>query len=77
MQFIVDYWPYMAALLPTVGVAFLFYWIIRYMLEADRSERKAIARWNAEHGDALMGNRQPIRDEKSTGEDSLGESRGS
>ncbi|HBO54791.1 hypothetical protein N5P18_10160 [Janibacter terrae] len=48
MEFINEYWPYAAALLPTVGVAFLFYWIIRYMLEADRSERKALAKWNAE-----------------------------
>src|SRR5699024_9773359 len=38
--FIAEYWPYAAALLPTVGVVFLFYWIIRYMIEADRSERK-------------------------------------
>lgn len=43
-------WPYVATLLPTVGVAFLFYWIIRYMLEADRRERKAIAAWRKEHG---------------------------
>ena len=49
MDFINDWWPYAAALLPTVGVAFLFYWIIRYMIEADRRERKALAQWNAEH----------------------------
>ncbi|KRE37422.1 hypothetical protein ASG73_06995 [Janibacter sp. Soil728] len=49
MDFINEYWPYVAALLPTVGVAFLFYWIIRYMIEADRSERKALAKWNADH----------------------------
>lgn len=49
MDFINDWWPYAAALLPTVGVAFLFYWIIRYMIEADRRERKALAEWNADH----------------------------
>ncbi|UUZ44208.1 DUF2730 domain-containing protein [Janibacter limosus] len=49
MDFINEYWPYVAALLPTLGVAFLFYWIIRYMIEADRSERKALAKWNADH----------------------------
>ncbi|MEK4241906.1 lysyl-tRNA synthetase [Janibacter sp. FSL W8-0316] len=49
MEFITEYWPYAAALLPTVGVAFLFYWIIRYMMEADRRERKALADWKAEH----------------------------
>ena len=48
MDLINEYWPYAAALLPTVGVAFLFYWIIRYMIEADRSERKALAKWNSQ-----------------------------
>lgn len=52
MDFINDYWPYAAALLPTVGVAFLFYWIIRYMIEADRAERKALAKWNTERNAA-------------------------
>ena len=41
--------PYLATLLPTVGVAFLFYWIIKYMIEADRRERKALAAWRKEH----------------------------
>lgn len=41
--------PYLLALLPTVGVAFLFYWIIKYMIEADRRERKALAAWRKEH----------------------------
>lgn len=57
MEFINEYWPYAAALLPTVGVAFLFYWIIRYMMEADRRERKALAEWKANH---------PKNDEEST-----------
>ena len=77
MQFIIDYWPYAAALLPTVGVAFLFYWIIRYMVEADRSERKAIAHWNKEHGDDLKGNRPPLNQQKPPADDSLGDSRDS
>ena len=78
MEFVVDYWPYAAALLPTLGVAFLFYWIIRYMIEADRSERKAIARWNQEHGDDLKGNRHPVIPTRtSADDDSLGESRDS
>ena len=74
MQFIVDYWPYAAALLPTLGVAFLFYWIIRYMIEADRGERKAIAKWNKEHGDDLKGNRGPANTQKPGDDDSLGNS---
>ena len=52
MDIIEQVWPYVAALIPTVGVAFLFYWVVRYMIEADRSERKALAKWNAEHGEA-------------------------
>lgn len=43
-------WPYLAASLPTIGVAFLFYWVVRYMIQADRSERQALARWNLDHG---------------------------
>ena len=58
--FIAEYGPYLAALLPSFGVGYLFYWIIRYMIEADRSERKAMAKWNAEHGDNVKGNRQPL-----------------
>lgn len=75
--FITEYWPYLAALLPTVGVAYLFYWIIRYMIEADRSERKAIAKWNTEHGDNIRGNRQPLPPKKGPVDNSLGDSRDS
>lgn len=43
--------PYVAALLPTIGVAFLFYYVMKYILEGDRRERLAQARWErAEHG---------------------------
>ena len=77
-EFINEYWPYAAALLPTIGVAFLFYRIIRYMIEADRSERKAIAQWNKERGDDVRGNRDPvIPTRKPDGDDSLGESKDS
>lgn len=40
--------PYIAALLPTVGVAFLFYFVIKYILEGDRRERLAQSKWEAE-----------------------------
>ena len=76
-EFINEYWPYAAALLPTIGVAFLFYWIIRYMVEADRSERKAIAQWNKEHGDDVRGNRDPVIPTRKADKDSLGDSRDS
>ena len=45
-------WPYLTTLLPTAGVAFLFYWIVKYMIEADRRERKALAQWRKEHEEA-------------------------
>jgi len=33
--------------LPTAGVAFLFYVVIKAMLEGDRNERLAHSRWEA------------------------------
>jgi hypothetical protein len=38
----------LGALLPSAGVAFLFYLIIKAMLEGDRRERLAHSRWEAE-----------------------------
>ena len=38
----------LGALLPSAGVAFLFYVIIKAMLEGDRRERLAHSRWEAE-----------------------------
>ena len=40
--------PYVLALLPTVGVAWLFYIIIKNILEGDRRERVAQAKWEAQ-----------------------------
>jgi hypothetical protein len=42
--------PYLLALAPTVGIATLFYFIMRTIIEGDRRERMAQARWEAEHG---------------------------
>lgn len=41
-------WPYLWALAPTIGVGFLFYHIIKYILEGDRRERLAQAQWEAQ-----------------------------
>jgi hypothetical protein len=38
----------LGALLPSAGVAFLFYVIIKAMLEGDRRERLAHSRWQAD-----------------------------
>jgi hypothetical protein len=40
----------LGALLPSAGVAFLFYLIIKAMLEGDRRERLAHSRWEADQG---------------------------
>ena len=37
--------PYVAALLPTVAVAVLFYFLIKTILEGDRRERLAQSKW--------------------------------
>lgn len=41
-------WPYLAAILPTICVAALFYFIMKNILEGDRKERLAQSRWEAE-----------------------------
>ena len=42
-----DFLKYVAALVPSAGVGFLFYLVIRGMLEGDRRERLALSRWEA------------------------------
>lgn len=41
-------WPYIAALIPSAGVGFLFYVVMKNVIEGDRNERLAQARWEAE-----------------------------
>lgn len=43
-----EFWPYLAALLPSAGVAWLFYLVIKNMIEGDRKERLAHSQWEAE-----------------------------
>jgi hypothetical protein len=38
-----------AALLPTICVAILFYFLIKAIIEGDRRERLAQNKWDAEH----------------------------
>ena len=40
--------PYIAALLPTVAVSMLFYFLIKTILEGDRRERLAQSKWESE-----------------------------
>jgi hypothetical protein len=48
----------LGALLPSAGVAFLFYLVVKAMLEGDRSERLAHSRWEADQ-ERSAASRQP------------------
>ena len=41
-------WPYLTAIVPTIVVATIFYFLIKGMIEADRRERLAQSRFEAE-----------------------------
>ena len=43
-------WPYVAALIPSAGVGFLFWLVVKNMIEGDRKERLAHSQWEAQHG---------------------------
>ena len=49
----------LGALLPSAGVAFLFYLVIKAMLEGDRRERLAHSRWEAEQGSSAASAGKP------------------
>lgn len=40
--------PYIVALVPTVGIATLFYFVMKNIIEGDRKERLAQAQWEAQ-----------------------------
>lgn len=41
-------WMILAALIPSIGLLFLFWVILKHLLEGDRRERAAIRRWEEE-----------------------------
>ena len=49
----------LGALLPSAGVAFLFYVVIKAMLEGDRRERLAHSKWEADQERSAAAARQP------------------
>ncbi|HXR67329.1 MAG TPA: hypothetical protein VN712_01710 [Dermatophilaceae bacterium] len=49
----------LGALLPSAGVAFLFYLVVKAMLEGDRSERLAHSRWEADQERSAASARNP------------------
>ena len=48
----------LGALLPSAGVAFLFYVVIKAMLEGDRRERLAHSKWEADEEHSTPSGRQ-------------------
>jgi len=50
----------LGALLPSAGVAFLFYVVIKAMLEGDRNERLAHSRWEADQEPSATSSEQSI-----------------
>ncbi|GAA1138924.1 hypothetical protein [Ornithinicoccus hortensis] len=48
MSWLSDLWPYVAALLPTAGLLYLFYVIMKHIIEGDRRERAAVRQWEQE-----------------------------
>ena len=52
-------WPYIAALIPSAGVGFLFYVVIKNMVEGDRKERLAHSQWDREHDSAAPDAKNP------------------
>lgn len=46
--FLHDWWMVLAALLPSIGLLFLFWVILKHVIEGDRRERAALRRWEAE-----------------------------
>ncbi len=63
-------WPYLAAILPTILVAILFYFLIKSMLEGDRRERLAQRRFEAEQDRAQAGSPGDTTDSEGESPDS-------
>lgn len=59
-------WAYIAALIPSVGVGFLFYVVIKNMVEGDRKERLAHSQWEAEQEKAREAGAGQAKDDSDT-----------
>jgi hypothetical protein len=68
-------WPYVAAIVPTILVATLFYFLIKSMIEGDRRERIAQARFEREQ-DARARGAVPLSPTEPPAEGASGETRG-
>ncbi|MDO5710168.1 MAG: hypothetical protein Q4P32_00295 [Micrococcales bacterium] len=51
-----QFWAIIVAIVPSIGVGFLFYKVMRAIIEGDRNERLAHSRWEAEQDRATAEN---------------------
>ncbi len=58
--------PYIVALVPTVGVATIFYFVMKNIIEGDRKERLAQARWEAERAAERKAQGSPVAEKGTT-----------
>ncbi|HKJ11261.1 MAG TPA: hypothetical protein VJ976_02605 [Ornithinimicrobium sp.] len=56
MDLLASTWGIVAALLPTVGLLYLFWVIMKHIIEGDRRERAAQRVWEAEEDAARAAN---------------------
>lgn len=43
-----EVWPAIITLIPSIGILYLFWYVMKHILEGDRRERLAHAQWEAE-----------------------------
>lgn len=47
-------WQVVAGLIPSVGIGFIFYRVVKALVEADRNERRAVAQMEADQAERTM-----------------------
>lgn len=52
-------WPYIETLIPSIGVLYLLYVILKHMMEGDRRERIAHAQWERQEEAAIAAENDP------------------
>lgn len=55
-DFFGEAWWFLSALIPSIGLLFLFWVILKHILEADRRERAAMREWERAQDAALDAN---------------------
>lgn len=71
MEILTEGWMILAALLPSIGLLFLFWVILKHIVEGDRRERAALRRWEAER-DAEMADKSDESGERDKPTNSAG-----